>query len=53
MLNELRERLSDSKIALCLAEMHGTVRDLLEAEGHFHLLENVGRRVGIAECIDT
>ncbi|MRR33552.1 SulP family inorganic anion transporter [bacterium] len=53
MLDELRERLSDSKISLCLAEMHGTVRDLLEAEGHFHLLEDVGRRVGIAECIDT
>lgn len=49
MLQVLHERLADSKIALNLAEMHGTVRDLLEAEG---LHPQLDCRAGIAAVID-
>jgi MFS superfamily sulfate permease-like transporter len=51
MLAELRNRLADSGITLSLAEMHGTVRDLLEADGLLHHLVDNGRRIGIAEII--
>jgi MFS superfamily sulfate permease-like transporter len=53
MLKELQDRLGDSGIALSLAEMHGTVRDLMAAEGIHHDLADTERRVGIAEIIDA
>jgi MFS superfamily sulfate permease-like transporter len=52
MLAELHERLADSGVTLSLAEMHSTVRDLLEADGLLQDLAGSGRRVGMAEIID-
>ena len=52
MLAELHERLTDSGVTLSLAEMHSTVRDLLEADGLLQNLAGSGRRVGMAEIID-
>ncbi|MRR59479.1 MAG: STAS domain-containing protein, partial [Deltaproteobacteria bacterium] len=52
MLAELHERLADSGVTLSLAEMHSTVRDLLEADGLLQNLSSSGRRVGMAEIID-
>lgn len=52
MLVELRERLADSGIRLHLAEVHGNVRDLLEADGLLKYLSDGGRRMGIAEIIN-
>jgi MFS superfamily sulfate permease-like transporter len=52
MLAELHERLTDSGVTLSLAEMHSTVRDLLEADGLLQNLAGSGRRVGMADMID-
>jgi len=52
MLAELHERLTDSGVTLSLAEMHSTVRDLLEADGLLQNLSGSRRRVGMAEIID-
>lgn len=52
MLAELRGRLADSGIRLHLAEVHGAVRDLLEADGLLQHLAAGGRRMGMAEIID-
>jgi high affinity sulfate transporter 1 len=52
MLAELRDRLAESDIALDLAEMHGTIRDLVRADGLLRQLNGGERRVGIAELID-
>jgi high affinity sulfate transporter 1 len=51
MLKELHERLADSKISLNLAEIHGSVRDLLKAEGLLPQLDCREGRVGIADII--
>ena len=52
MLSELHDRLDESGVTLSFAEMHSTVRDLLEADGLLHDLVGSGRRVGMAEIID-
>jgi SulP family sulfate permease len=52
MLSELHDRLAESGVTLSLAEMHSTVRDLLEADGLLHDLVGSGQRVGMAEIID-
>ena len=52
MLAELCDRLADSGVALNLAEMHGTVRDMVKADGLLERLDGSGRRIGIAEILD-
>jgi MFS superfamily sulfate permease-like transporter len=52
MLSELHDRLADSGVTLSLAEMHGTIRDLVKADGLLQHLDIGGRRVGIADVID-
>ena len=44
--------LADSGVALNLAEMHGTVRDMVKADGLLERLDGSGRRIGIAEILD-
>jgi len=52
MLNELHDQLEERGIQLKLAEMHGGVRDLLQAEGLIQRLGGSDRRMSIAELID-
>jgi len=52
MLVELGNRLAESGVALNLAEMHGTIRDLVKADGLLRHLEGGDKRVGIAQIID-
>lgn len=52
MLNELHDQLEEQDIRLKLAEMHGGVRDLLQAEGLIQRLGGSDRRMSIAELID-
>jgi len=51
-LNELHDQLEERGIQLKLAEMHGGVRDLLQAEGLIQRLGGSDRRMSIAELID-
>lgn len=52
MLAELNGRLTDAGVTLSLAEMHGALRDLVEAEGSLRSLEGCARRIGIAALLD-
>jgi len=44
--------LTDFRVALNLAEMHGTIRDLVKADAFLECLDVSGRRIGIAEILD-
>lgn len=51
MLAELYDRLADAGVTLSLAEMHGALRDLVQADGSLRNLEGCDRRIGIAEIL--
>lgn len=52
MLTELHDQLAEKGISLKLAEMHGGVRDLLQAEGLIQRLGGFDRRMSIADLIE-
>lgn len=52
MLGELREQLEQAGVALRLAEVHGAVRDLSQAEGLNVRIQGVDQRMGVGALID-
>jgi anti-anti-sigma factor len=51
MLSELDEELKQSGASLCLAEVHGEVRDLLHAEGLASRIPGIARRTRIGTLV--
>jgi anti-anti-sigma factor len=52
MLSELDRQVAQTGASLTLAEVHGGVRDLLQAEGLTTQIPGIERRIGIAALID-
>jgi high affinity sulfate transporter 1 len=53
MLAELDERLSQAGVSLKLAEVHGDVRDVLQAQGMEEQVEGAGQRLNVEALIDN
>jgi SulP family sulfate permease len=51
MLAELNRNLSDRGIALTVVSAHGSVRDLLRAEGLDQIIEGIARGVALADVL--
>jgi len=51
MLSELHEELRRNGVSLSLAEVHGAVRDLSEAEGLQTKIPGIDQRLGVAALI--
>jgi len=52
MLGELEEQLARAEVSLKLAEVHGAVRDLFQAEGLHTRIQGIDRRLSIAALIE-
>ncbi len=53
MLGELQEELTQMGVALKLAEVHGDVRDLLQAGGLEKRAEGIGQRLPIGQLVEN
>ncbi len=51
MLSDLRRELAARGAKLKLAEVHGEVRDMLQAEGLQEYVEGIEQRVAVAELV--
>ena len=52
MLGELEEQLTQAGVSLKLAEVHGAVRDLFQAEGLHTRIQGIDRRLSIVALIE-
>jgi len=52
MLGELEEQLARAGASLKLAEVHGAVRDLFQAEGLQRRIQGIDQRLSIAALIE-